>query len=124
MNTEMALTTRPSFGPVRRLAMVLTVSVIAGLGSVAIAPAASADDDEKSVATSVEIQDDEDSKDDKDDKATQDGPDSVVLRSGHGGPDAFILFEHGRKPVFFCDVAKGKKQHKVCINNTAGGSRF
>ena len=83
MYTEMALTAR-------RFALTLAVAGIAGLGSVVVAPAASA-------APPV----------------AQDGPHSIVNGNGNG-PDAFIVLEHGVKPVFMCDVKHGKKQHNNC----------
>jgi hypothetical protein len=89
MYTEMALTAR-------RFALTLAVAGIAAMGSVAIAPAAS---------------------------AAQNGPHSVTERSGGNGPDAFIELEHGRSPVFFCDEDKPNKHHKHCIDVT-GPSRF
>ena len=85
MYTEMALTAR-------RFALTLAVAGLAAMGSVAIAPAAS---------------------------AAQNGPDSVSERSGDNGPDAFLEREHGRQPIFFCDEEKPRKQHNTCIDLTA-----
>ncbi|MDP9389943.1 MAG: hypothetical protein M3P89_00785 [Actinomycetota bacterium] len=93
MYTEMALTAR-------RFALTLAVAGIAGLGSIAVAPAASAADVE------------------------QDGPSSVAHTNGGNGPDAFIVLEHGVKPVFFCEPAKPKKQHENCTKPVTGNSRF
>ena len=92
MYTEMALTAR-------RFALTLAVAGIATLGSVALAPAASA-------APSV-----------------QNGPDTVSERSGDKGPDAFIVREHGRTAVFFCDLDKPNKHHSKCVDLT-GPTRF
>ena len=89
MYTEMALTAR-------RFALTLAVAGIAAMGSVAIAPAAS---------------------------AAQDGPDSVSVRSAGNGPDAFIEQEHGREPVFFCDEDKPNQHHDKCID-LAAPTRF
>ena len=87
--------------PLRRLGATLAIAGFAALGSVALAPAASAAQD-----------------------TLQDGPASVVHRSGDNGPDAFIVLEHGVKPVFFCDDDKPKKQHKKCEAVVVGGDRF
>ena len=89
MRTEMALTAR-------RFALTLAVTGIAAMGSLAIAPAASAAE-----ASSVTIDD--------------------GVRGN--GPDAFIEGEHGRTPVFFCDADKPNQQHNTCIDVT-GPSRF
>jgi hypothetical protein len=83
MNSTIAVTAR-------RFALTLTVAGIAALGSVAVAPAASA-------APS----------------------DSVVIRDGDHGPDAFVLLEHGKIPVFECDTDHPKKRHNNCIDMTA-----
>ena len=131
MYTEMALDTRTTLGPVRRLATVLAVGVLAGMASIVVAPAAAADDDEPSIVTQVEFDDSDDSKDDdskdgddvKKDDVVKDGPASVVHRSGAGGPDAFIIMEHGKKPVFFCDKGNSRKQHNICTKVT-GSTRF
>lgn len=89
MYTEMALTAR-------RFALTLAVAGMAAIGSVAVAPAAS---------------------------AAQDGPASVVHSNGSNGPDAFILLEHGVKPVFFCDPANEHKQQPICTK-VDGDRRF
>jgi hypothetical protein len=89
MHTEMALTAR-------RFALTLAVAGIAAMGSVALAPAAS---------------------------AAQDGPSSVIDNSHGNGPDQFIQLEHGRQPIFFCDVEKPNKQHNNCID-LVGPGRF
>ena len=97
MNTEMALTAR-------RFALTLAVAGIAAMGSVALAPAAS---------------------------AAQDGPAFVVEKDKGNGPDQFLVYEHGKKPVFFCEDDKGKddkeaklkKQHNICVDLT-GPTRF
>ncbi len=94
MTTEMALTAR-------RFAVTLAVAGAAALGSVVIAPAASA-------APAAQA---------------QDGPASVSHRSGGNGPDAFIVMDHGKRPVFFCDPEHPKKHAKKCVDVT-GPSRF
>ncbi|TFV76889.1 hypothetical protein E4P39_08340 [Blastococcus sp. CT_GayMR19] len=86
MYTEMALTAR-------RFALTFAVAGIAALGSVALAPAAS---------------------------AAQDVPGATVEHTSHGnGPDAFVQMEHRKLPVFFCDADKPKRHHKDCIDLTA-----
>jgi hypothetical protein len=87
MSTTPSLTTRP----LRRLAVTVALAGVAGLGSIAAAPIASA-------APAV------------------DGPASVVERSGGNGPDAFLVLEHGKKPVFFCDADQPKKHQKKCVD--------
>jgi hypothetical protein len=92
---EMALSTRPQVGIVARVALTLAVAGVAALGSVAVAPAASA--------------------------ATSDDT-GVVLRSGNG-PDAFVELEHGRMPVFECDALNENKRQRICID-VDGPTRF
>lgn len=94
MRTEMVLSAR-------RFALTLAAAGIAGLGSIAVAPAAS--------ASAVE----------------QDGPHYVVHTYRDNGPDAFRVLEHGVQPVFFCDVENAKQQHRICTAPvTSGGLRF
>ena len=81
-------------GTARRFALTLTVAGIAALGSVAVAPAASA-------APS----------------------DSVEIRNGNNGPDAFVILEHGKMPVFECDPINMNKQHNNCLR-VYGDTRF
>ena len=46
----------------------------------------------------------------------QDGPSYVIDGPGNGnGPDAFIVTDHGRVPVFFCDVDKSKAHAKKSL---------
>ncbi len=92
MCTEMALTAR-------RFALTLAVAGIAGLGSIAVAPAASA----APVAGSGY---------------------TVVHNDGGNGPDAFLVLEHGVRPVFFCDLEKPQKQHNKCTVPVTNPSRF
>jgi hypothetical protein len=75
-----------------RIATTLVALGIAAIGSIAIAPAASA-------------------------APVQDGPSYVVDgpgmdRTNGNGPDAFIVTDNGRVPVFFCD-SKEDKEKKV-----------
>jgi hypothetical protein len=100
--TEMSIQT--TVRPARRLAMVLAVAGVAGLGAVITAPAALA-------AESVPV--------------VQDGGAYVVPGNGNGGPDYFLVDEDGKRtPVFFCDADKPNKRHNICIPNPAGGPRF
>ena len=92
MYTEMALTAR-------RFALTLAVAGIAGLGSIAVAPAASAA------------------------PAAESGY-SVVHGDGGHGPDAFIVLDHGVRPVFFCDSDKPMKQHNKCTVPVTNRVRF
>jgi hypothetical protein len=63
-----------------RIATTLVTLGIAGVGSIALAPAASA-------------------------APVADGPSYVINidRDNGNGPDAFIVTDNGRIPVFFCD---------------------
>ena len=71
-----------------RIATTLATAGIAVFASVALAPAASA-------ATTAPV---------------QDGPSYVLEANDAGnGPDAFIVTEQGRTPVFFCEDDKEKK---------------
>jgi hypothetical protein len=85
----------------RRFALTFAAAGIAVLGSVVAAPAASA-------------------------VVIQDGPSHVIDGPGNGnGPDAFIVNEHGREPVFYCEADKPKKQHKKCVEQVVeNGPRF
>jgi hypothetical protein len=83
----------------RRFALTLATAGIAVLSGVAIAPAASAASAEAGVSTIVE------------------GP-------GNGnGPDAFIVTEHGRVPVFFCDDS-GNHAEKCTPTGEGDTGRF
>jgi hypothetical protein len=77
-------------GTARRFALTLTVAGIAALGSVAIAPAASAAESD------------------------------VVINDGNNGPDAFVVLEHGTMPVFECDPAKPNQRHNNCLHVYGG----
>jgi hypothetical protein len=82
----------------RRFALTLAVAGIGALGSVAIAPAASAE-------------------------PVNDGPAYIIPGPGNGnGPDQFIVTDSGRIPVFFCDADKPEQRHNNCIKRT--GQRF
>jgi hypothetical protein len=89
----------------RRFALTLATAGIAAMGSVALAPAASA-------------------------APAQDGPSYIldgpgIDGSGNGGPDAFIVTDHGRVPVFFCDPEKPNQHRDKCITLVEdGGTRF
>ena len=77
----------------RRFALTLTVAGIAALGGIAVAPAASA------------------------------AQSDVVINDGGNGPDAFVILEHGRMPVFECDADNPNKRHNNCID-VNGETRF
>ena len=83
----------------RRFALTLATAGIAVLGSVAVAPAASAAPAEAGYSQIIE------------------GP-------GNGnGPDRFIVTEHGRVPVFFCDDS-GKHVETCTPTGEDGSGRF
>ena len=84
---------RTTIGTARRFALTLTVAGAAALGSIAIAPAASA------------------------------AQSDVVINDGDNGPDAFVILEHGKMPVFECDPVNMNKQHNNCLR-VYGDTRF
>jgi len=84
---------RTTIGTARRFALTLTVAGAAALGSVAIAPVASA-------------------------APAQDGPNYVIEGNGNG-PDQFIVTENGRIPVFFCEDVKPGKDGVVDAKDVA-----
>lgn len=94
MHTEMALTAR-------RFALTLAVAGIAGLGSIAVAPAASAS------LTVPPI-----------------GSTSVVPTGSGSGPDVFIVLENGVRPIFFCDPLTPMQRHNTCTPPVTSGVRF
>ena len=84
----------------RRFALTLAVAGVAALGSVAVAPAAFA-------ATNV------------------DGPAYTIDGVSNGnGPDSFLVTDHGRTPIFFCDDVNPDKQHNNCVSISPDGARF
>ena len=90
MYNEMALTAR-------KFALTLAVTGIATMGSIALAPSASAA------------------------QVAQDGPGTVIEWGKGNGPDQFVLGEHGRKPIFLCDE-DGKHANKC--KDLTGPTRF
>jgi hypothetical protein len=80
-------------GTARRFALTLTVAGIAALGGIAVAPAASA------------------------------AQSDVVINDGNNGPDAFVILEHGKMPVFECDDLNVSKRQNNCID-VSGPTRF
>ncbi len=76
----------------RRLALVAAAAGIAAAGAIAVAPAASA----------AEIV-------------------PGVSQNGNG-PDQFMVTDHGRTPIFFCDPSQPQQRHNNCIDLT--GPRF
>jgi|1186.fasta_scaffold177364_2 hypothetical protein len=88
--------TRPQFATARRLAVTLTVAGAAALGSVAIAPAASA--------------------------APAESMNYLIEGSGNG-PDVFVVTATGRIPVFFCDDVKPGKEGVVDAKDIARAAK-
>jgi hypothetical protein len=83
----------------RRLALTLATAGIAVLSSVAVAPAASA-------------------------APAEAGLTFIDERPGKvNGPDAFIVTEHGRVPVFFCDDS-GKLAENCTPTGDGDSGRF
>ena len=83
----------------RRFALTLATAGIAVLSGVAVAPAASA-------------------------APAEDGFGQIVGGNGNGnGPDAFIITEHGRVPVFFCDDS-GKHADRCTLTGEGNTGRF
>ena len=102
----------------RRTALTAVLAGSVALGSVALAPAASADDDDDRSSYSIDHddEDDDDEDDDDDDKVSKDvdGSSYVVAGKGKGGPAHFLVTDRGRKPIFFCDADKPKKRQNNC----------
>ena len=83
-----------------RIATTVAAAGIVLFGSVALAPAASA-------------------------APVQDGPSYVIDGPGNGnGPDAFIVTDHGRVPVFFCDEDSKAHAQKCAPIGDAATGRF
>lgn len=80
----------------RRMALVTVVTGIAALGAVTTAPLAQA--------------------------AEADGAQVTVVDGVGNGPDAFLVYDNGRTPVFFCDADKPNQRHNNCVD--VGGDRF
>jgi uncharacterized protein YraI len=89
-----------NLSPFRRIGATLAIAGVTALGSVALAPAASAA------------------------APAQDGPVAVIDGNGNG-PDKFIVLEHGQRiPVFYCE-ADTNKQHNNCeVPVVVDGPRF
>ena len=86
--------------PARRIALTLAAAGIAALGSVAVAPAASAD-------------------------TVADGLATIIDAPGNGngnGPDAFILIGNRHVPVFFCDLDNPQVHANKCTPTGEGES--
>jgi hypothetical protein len=100
-----AMSIQTTLRPVRKLALVLAVAGVTGLGTVAAAPAALADEGGP---------------------VAQDGSAYVVEGNGNGnGPDYFLVTEDGKRiPIFFCDRENPHKQHNICIPDPSNGPRF
>jgi len=82
-----------TFSPLRRLGATVALAGIAALGSLAVAPAASA-------------------------SLVQDGANYVIEGNGNG-PDAFVVTATGRIPVFFCEDVKPGKDGVVDAKDVA-----
>ena len=80
----------------RRMALVTLVTGIAALGGLTTAPLAQA--------------------------AQADGVQVTVVDGSGNGPDAFLVYDNGRTPVFFCDADKPDQRHNNCVS--VDGSRF
>ena len=80
---------------IRRMALVTVATGIAAFGSLTTAPLALA--------------------------AQTDGSATVIDGPGNG-PDAFMVYDHGRVPVFFCDLDKPMQHHDKCV--VVDGPRF
>ena len=84
----------------RRGTVTLAMAGIAAIGAVGLAPAVSAGQD-------------------------VDGGYQIIEFGKGNGPDAFLVTEKGRKPIFFCDADKPNQRKNVCIPDpTNGGPRF
>jgi molecular chaperone DnaK (HSP70) len=82
-----------TFSPLRRLGATAAIAGIAVLGSLAVAPAASA-------------------------AQVDDGANYVIEGNGNG-PDAFVVTATGRVPVFFCEDVKPGKDGVVDAKDVA-----
>ncbi len=90
----------------RRIPATLAMAGAVAFGAVALAPAASA-------ATPAAA------------GASVDGSYTVVDKSNGNGPEAFLITENGKKPIFFCDADKPGKRHNNCQTDpTAGQGRY
>ena len=47
----------------------------------------------------------------------------VVIETVHG-PDAFLVTDRGRSPIFFCDADNPNQRHNLCQPDPASGGRF
>lgn len=94
-----------STSTLRRTAATVALAGAAVLGTVALAPAASA----AQPAT----------------PAVVDGGSYTVPGNGNGGPAWFLVTDQGRKPIFFCDADKPNKRQNNCQNDPeAAPDRF
>ena len=77
----------------RRTSVTVALAGAVAFGAVALAPAASAATPVAAAAEAV-------------------NGDYIVVDKGNGnGPQAFLITEHGKKPIFFTDPAKPKQRH-------------
>ncbi len=89
----------------RRIPATLAMAGAVAFGAVALAPAASA-------ATPAAA------------GASVDGSYTVVDKSNGNGPEAFLITDRGREPVFFCEKDKEKKRHNKCQADPEVDGRF
>ena len=83
-----------STSTLRRTATTVALAGAAILGTVALAPAASAA--QSATPTAV------------------DGGSYTIPGTGNGGPSYFLVTDQGRKPIFFCDADKPNERQNNC----------
>lgn len=94
-----------STSTLRRTAATVALAGAAVFGTVALAPAASA---AQPVA-----------------EPAVDGGSYTVPGNGKGGPAFFLVTDHGRKPIFFCEADKPNKRQNNCqADPEAASDRF
>ncbi len=88
----------------RRAALTFAMTGAVAFGAVALAPAAS--------AASAPV-------------PAVDGGYTIVEKTNGNGPEAFLVTDKGRKPIFFCDAEKPNQRKNNCqADPTAGEGRF
>jgi hypothetical protein len=80
----------------------LALAGAVAFGAVALAPAASAATDEAPVEVDGGF---------------------AVIDAVHG-PDAFLVTDRGRTPIFFCDADKPNQRQNLCQADPESGGRF
>ncbi len=81
-----------------RTSFTIALTGALAFGAVALAPAASA--------------------------ADVDGSYQIIERTNGNGPDAFLLDDTGRTPIFFCDEDKLNQRQNICQSDPEAGGRF